>query len=51
MQAWLEVLLVLLTLELDQAREEQDHVAAFVHDGAVAELAANLAWKLVLDGL
>lgn len=46
-----EILLVLLALELDERREEQDHVAALVHDGAVAVGAANFARQLVLDGL
>jgi hypothetical protein len=46
-----EVLLVLLALELDERREEQDHVPALVHDGAVAERAADLAGQLVLGGL
>lgn len=36
---------------MDQAGEEQDHVSTLVHDGTVAEGAANLAWKLVLDRL
>jgi hypothetical protein len=47
----LEVGLVLIILEVDQAGEEQDHVSALVHDGTVAEGAANLAGKLVLDRL
>jgi len=47
----LEVGLVLIVLEVDQAGEEQDHVSALVHDGTVAEGAANLARKLVLDRL
>jgi hypothetical protein len=46
-----EVLLILLALELDERREEQDHVAALVHDGAVAERAADLARQLVLGRL
>jgi hypothetical protein len=46
-----EVLLILLTLELDERREEQDHVAALVHDRAVAERAADLARQLVLGRL
>lgn len=45
-----KVLLVLLALELDERREEQDHVAALVHDGAVAERAADLAGQLVFGG-
>jgi hypothetical protein len=36
---------------VDQAGEEQDHVSALVHDGTVAERAANLAGKLVLNRL
>ena len=47
----LEVGLVLIVLEVNQAGEEQDHVSALVHDGTVAEGAANLAGKLVLDRL
>ena len=47
----LEVGLVLVGLEVDQAREQEDHVSALVHDGAVTKAAANLAWKLVLDRL
>jgi hypothetical protein len=46
-----EVLLVLLALELDERREEQDHVTALVHDRAMAERAADLAGQLVLGGL
>ena len=41
----------MLALELDERREEQDHVAALIHDGAVAERAADLAGQLVLGGL
>lgn len=47
----LKVALVLLRLEFDQAREEQNHIAAFVHDGAVTVAAANLAWQLMLNRL
>lgn len=47
----LEVGLVLVGLEVNQAGEEQDHVSTLVHDGTVAEGAANLAGKLVLNGL
>jgi len=36
---------------VDQAREEQDHVPALVHNWTVAVVAADLARKLVLDGL
>ena len=49
--ARLEVGLVLIGLEVHKRGEEQDHVAALVHDGGVAERAADLAGKLVLDGL
>jgi len=45
-----KVLLVLLALELDERGEEEDHVAALVHDGAVAEGAADFAGQLVLGG-
>jgi len=48
---WLEVCLVLVGLQVDQAREEQDHVPALVHNWTVAVVAADLARKLVLDGL
>jgi hypothetical protein len=44
-----EVRLVLVGLEVDQGGEEEDHVAPFVHDGAVAEGAAHFAGQLVLD--
>lgn len=47
----LEERLVLIRLEVDQTREQQNHVAALVHDGAVAEGAAYLAGQLVLDAL
>ena len=46
-----KVLLVLVALELDERREEQDHVPALVHDGTVAEGTADLAGQLVLRGL
>lgn len=42
---------ILLRVELDQAWEQQDHVSAFVHDGAVAEIAPHLAWELMADAL
>lgn len=47
----LEVCLILIVLKVDQAGEEQDHVSTLVHDGTVAEGAADLAGKLVLDRL
>jgi hypothetical protein len=43
-----KVLLVLIALELDQRREQQNHVPALVHNGAVAERTADLAGQLVL---
>jgi len=46
-----KVPLVLITLELDQRREEQNHVPALIHDRAVAERTADLAGQLVLGGL
>lgn len=49
--AGLEVCLVLIRLEVHERGEEQDHVAALVHDGRVAEGAAHFAGKLVLNGL
>ena len=48
---WLEVCLVLIGLQVNQAWEEQNHVSSLVHDWAVAEVTANLAWKLVLNRL
>ena len=48
---WLEVCLVLVGLQVNQAREEQDHVPSLVHDRTVAVVAANFARKLVLDRL
>jgi hypothetical protein len=47
----LEVCLILIVLKVDQAGEEQDHVSTLVHDGTVAEGAADLAGKLMLDRL
>lgn len=48
---WLEVDLVLLCLQVDQAGEQKDHIPALVHDWAMAERASDLAWELVLDAL
>lgn len=42
---------MLVSLEVDEGGEEQDHVAAFVHNGRVAVGAAHFAWRLVLDRL
>lgn len=50
MQARLELLLVLVALEVDEGGEEQDHVAALVHDGRVAVIASDLAGELVFNG-
>lgn len=36
---------------MDQARKQENHVPALVHDGRVAEAAAHLAGKLVLYAL
>jgi hypothetical protein len=47
----LEISLGLIGLEMHQRREEEDHVAALVHDGGVAEGAADFAGELVLDRL
>lgn len=44
-----EILLLLLALEFDQRGEKQDHVAALVHDWAVAVRAADFTGQLVLD--
>jgi hypothetical protein len=49
--AGLEVRLVLVGLEVNERREEQDHVAALVHDGAVAVRAAHFTGQLMLDAL
>lgn len=49
--AGLEVRLIFVGLEVDERGEEQDHVAALVHDGAVAVRAAHFAGQLVLDAL
>lgn len=45
----LEVGSVFIGLEVDQAREEQDHVATLVHDRRVAVRAADFAGNFVLD--
>ena len=47
----LEVLLVRVALEVNQARKQQDHVPSLVHDRAVTELAPHLARQLVLHAL
>lgn len=43
--------MVLRGLEVDQAREQQNHVPPLIHDRAVAVRAADLARQLVLDAL
>jgi hypothetical protein len=48
---WGKVLPLLLVLELDQGGEEQDHVAALVHDGRSAVCTAHFARQLVPGGL
>ena len=45
-----KITLLLITLELDQRREQQNHVPALVHDRTVAEGTADLAGQLVLGG-
>jgi hypothetical protein len=50
MATGLEVRLVFVGLQVYERREEQDHVAALVHDGGMAERAADFAGELVLDG-
>jgi hypothetical protein len=45
-----KITLLLITLELDQRREQQNHVPALVHDRTVAEGTAHLAGQLVLGG-
>jgi len=49
--SWLELVQIILALELDKGREQQDHVTTLIHDRRVAERAANLARKLMLDRL
>jgi hypothetical protein len=48
---WFEVFLVFVGFQVDEGGEEEDHVASFVHDGGVAEGAADFAGELVRDGL
>jgi len=43
--------LVLVCLEVNERRKEENHVAALIHDRAVAEGAADLAGEFVLDAL
>lgn len=45
----LEVLLSLVP-QLDQTREQQDHVPSLVHDGRMAVIAADFAGEAVLGG-
>jgi hypothetical protein len=45
-----KVPLVLIALELDERREEQNHVSALVHNRTVAERTADLARQLVFGG-
>ena len=40
----------LLALKLDQARKQQNHIPALIQNGRVAEVAADFAGELVLDG-
>jgi len=51
MASRLEVGFVLIGLQMDQGREQEDHVASLIHNGGMAERAADLARQLVLDGL
>lgn len=46
-----KVFFVLFGLEVDQRREEQDHISALVHDRRATIGAANFARELVLGGL
>jgi len=48
---WRELLLLLVGLEVDESREQQDHVAALVHDWCVAVGAGDLAGEFVAGGL
>lgn len=41
---------ILVGLEMHKRGEEQDHVAALVHDGGVTEGTADFAGELVGDG-
>ena len=41
----------LVAFELDQTREQQDHVAPFVHDRGPTISAGDFAGQLVLGGL
>ena len=50
MTAGFEKRLVHIRLEVYERGKQQDHVAAFVHDGRVAVGAADFAGELVLDG-
>ena len=45
---WLEILLCLLTLKLDDGREHQHHVPPLVHNGCVAVRAADLAGQVMI---
>jgi hypothetical protein len=51
MALWRKLLHGLLILELDQRREDEQHIAPFVHDGRMAEVAAHFAGQLVLERL
>jgi hypothetical protein len=51
MASRLEFSLGLVGLEMHQRREQEDHVAALVHDGGVTEGAADFTRELVLDRL
>lgn len=45
-----EKLLVLVVLEVDQGREQEDHVPALIHDRRVAVVAADFAGEFMGDG-
>jgi hypothetical protein len=47
----LEESLILVGLEVDERRKQQNHVATLIHYRAVTIRAADLARELVLDGL
>jgi len=49
--SWLELVHVILALKFDEGGEQQNHVAALIHDRRVTVRAADLARKLVLDRL
>lgn len=45
---WLKGLLGFLVLEVDNGREHEDHVLAFVHDRSVTIGTADFTWKIMI---